>query len=376
MTSTSSPISLSPEILDLKSKEELKTIILEEREYYSYLIEDLKESISILLSEYLQDKKRQNQFNKYFEKLSALKRENYSYKKDIILQKRKFFLLAEAVEKTMKNVEGCNQDLRMSDKGEIYLAKVQMERTIKDLSEEIEKLSETNFRLIHDLSRREFFEKYHETLQELNQCRIEQEALIDFCFNHKNKQKSYQQKQEYSSFQETRQRSKTSAYQTPLAHVDLSSDNYYQRSETKDSGSKITSTDVSTALQNEAKSSKIQKRNDKLSKRLKNCRSEEQLAKCENQLKTRAKSLYKRIDPNSNGTIDSPQNLESMAPSQKLKPKGATSGSKPRVSRPSERTKNTRSSAGLKVPKTMMQRKRKGILPKNNHTLQNSYRPY
>jgi len=53
--------------------------------------------------------------------------------------------LAEAVEKTMKNVEGCNQDLRMSDKGEIYLAKVQMERTIKDLSEEIEKLSEANF---------------------------------------------------------------------------------------------------------------------------------------------------------------------------------------------------------------------------------------
>lgn len=96
------------------------------------------------------------------------------------MQKRKFFLLADAVEKTMQTVEGVNEDLRMSDKGELFLAKTQLEKTVKDLSEEIEVLSETNKKLIEDLNTKTFFSKYQETLQELNQIKLEQEALIDY----------------------------------------------------------------------------------------------------------------------------------------------------------------------------------------------------
>ena len=134
--------------------------------------------------------KGRSQFNKYYEKLSNLRRENYDFKKSLILQKRKFFLLADAVDKTMKNVESCNEDLRMSEKGEIYLAKAQLERTVKDLSEEIEHLSETNHKLIQDLRTKTFFDKYQEVLQELNQLKLEQEALIDHLYSTQNMRKS------------------------------------------------------------------------------------------------------------------------------------------------------------------------------------------
>ena len=134
--------------------------------------------------------KGRSQFNKYYEKLSNLRRENYDFKKSLILQKRKFFLLADAVDKTMKNVESCNEDLRMSEKGEIYLAKAQLERTVKDLSEEIEHLSETNHKLIQDLRTKTFFDKYQEVLQELNQVKLEQEALIDHLYSTQNIRKS------------------------------------------------------------------------------------------------------------------------------------------------------------------------------------------
>ena len=120
--------------------------------------------------------------------------------KSNILQKHKFFLLAEAVEKTMKNVEGCQEDLRMSDKGEIYLAKIQLERTVEDLSAEIEILSESNHVLVQNLKTRTFFDKYQEVLQELNQLKLEQEALIDFV-NGEKRRKSKEFGIRFSSFE-------------------------------------------------------------------------------------------------------------------------------------------------------------------------------
>lgn len=117
---------------------------------------------------------------KFHEKLTSLRRENYQLKKQVFLQKRKFFLLADAVEKTMKSVEEVQGDLRMSEKGELYLAKMQLEMTIKNLTEEIEQLSERNHQLVQNLHTQNFFDKYQETLQELNQLKLEQEALIDY----------------------------------------------------------------------------------------------------------------------------------------------------------------------------------------------------
>lgn len=82
----------------------------------------------------------------------------------------------------MQNVESVHEDLRMSEKGELYLAKLQLELTVKDLSEEVEILSDTNYKLIQDLKTRDFFDKYQNVLQEINQLKIEQEALIDYRF--------------------------------------------------------------------------------------------------------------------------------------------------------------------------------------------------
>ena len=90
----------------------------------------------------------------------------------------------------MKSVEETQGDLRMSEKGELYLAKMQLEMTVKNLTEEIENLSEKNHQLIQNLKWENFFEKYHETLQELNHLKLEQEALIDYRFIEQRQTKS------------------------------------------------------------------------------------------------------------------------------------------------------------------------------------------
>jgi hypothetical protein len=82
----------------------------------------------------------------------------------------------------MQNVGSVHEDLRMSDKGELFLAKMQLELTVKDLSEEIETLSDTNYKLMQDLKTRYFFDKYQDALQEITQLKLEQESLIDYRF--------------------------------------------------------------------------------------------------------------------------------------------------------------------------------------------------
>lgn len=52
----------------------------EEKKYYQFLIEDLKESIQILLNECLNPKSAKLQFSKYYEKLSQLRKEQYQLK--------------------------------------------------------------------------------------------------------------------------------------------------------------------------------------------------------------------------------------------------------------------------------------------------------
>ena len=95
--------------------------------------------------------------------------------------------MADAVEKTMETVERVNQELKLSDIGALYLSKMQLERTVADLSAEIELLSIKNKRLIEDMSNQAFFNKYQDVLEELNQLKSDHEALIEYKFNDKRK---------------------------------------------------------------------------------------------------------------------------------------------------------------------------------------------
>ena len=91
---------------------------------------------------------------------------------------------------TMKYAQDCKNEIKFSDKGDLLLAKNQLEKTVKDLTEEIERLSIVNKQLIDDLSTRSFYNKYYEVLEELNQLKSEQELLIDFKFNCRNLDRS------------------------------------------------------------------------------------------------------------------------------------------------------------------------------------------
>ena len=102
--------------------------------------------------------------------------------KSLILQKQRFFLLAEAVENTMDTVEHMNQDMKKSDIGALYLSKMQLWKTVEDLSIEIEQLSIKNKSLLEDLKTRSFYNKYLEVLDELNQLKQDQETLVDYWY--------------------------------------------------------------------------------------------------------------------------------------------------------------------------------------------------
>ena len=66
---------------------------------------------------------------------------NLSLNKQLLLEKVRYYDLSDSVAETMKSVENMQEDLRMSDKGELYLAKIQLERTVKNLANEVESLS-------------------------------------------------------------------------------------------------------------------------------------------------------------------------------------------------------------------------------------------
>ena len=52
----------------------------EDKRYHQFLIEDLKESIQIVLNQCLDPKSTKTQFSKYYEKLTKLRREQYQLK--------------------------------------------------------------------------------------------------------------------------------------------------------------------------------------------------------------------------------------------------------------------------------------------------------
>lgn len=124
------------------------------------------------------------------------------------MQKHKFYDLTEAVETSMKSISYMQEDLRMSDKGELMQAKIQLERTVKDLANEVESLSQSNTQLIENLNTKTFFQKYHDVVEECNQVKLEQEALIDYRFqNFSTTSALKSNKRTY--FEDGRQRSKT-----------------------------------------------------------------------------------------------------------------------------------------------------------------------
>ena len=67
--------------------EKLKIQWEEEKKYYQCLVEDLKQSIHILIDDFLGASNAKAQFTKYYEKLASLRREQYLLKKDLVLEK-------------------------------------------------------------------------------------------------------------------------------------------------------------------------------------------------------------------------------------------------------------------------------------------------
>lgn len=58
------------------------------KSYYEALVEDLKESISILLNNYIKSKSITSQYSKFHDKILKLRKEKYELKKAIIMQQK------------------------------------------------------------------------------------------------------------------------------------------------------------------------------------------------------------------------------------------------------------------------------------------------
>jgi len=66
-----------------------------------------------------------------------------------------------------------------TDASMTLISKKQLEHTIHNLTEEIERLSISNQQLIEDLKTRNFFDKYNDSMLKLNKLRNHQQMLID-----------------------------------------------------------------------------------------------------------------------------------------------------------------------------------------------------
>ena len=84
---------------------ELESKHLELKEYYKCLVEDLKDSISILLKDYIKSRSVSLHLCKYLEKISSLRKEKYELKISFILQNNKIGLIYENINESLKMIE-------------------------------------------------------------------------------------------------------------------------------------------------------------------------------------------------------------------------------------------------------------------------------
>jgi len=84
----------------------------------------------------------------------------------------------EKEEWELSNAEG-KSSMFQTDASMTLISKKQLEHTIHNLTEEIERLSISNQQLIEDLKTRNFFDKYNDSMLKLNKLRNHQQMLID-----------------------------------------------------------------------------------------------------------------------------------------------------------------------------------------------------
>ncbi len=81
----------------------------------------------------------------------------------------------------MKNhLKKVEEDMKeQSDVGTLIIQKATLEKTLQALTEEVEVLSRTNDQLLGDLNKRQYFNEYNESRQELAKMQEAHKALIN-----------------------------------------------------------------------------------------------------------------------------------------------------------------------------------------------------
>lgn len=85
----------------------------------------------------------------------------------------------ENLEEEKSALDKVKSELSQVDDGKLQCEKIQLEKTVKSLTQEVENLSITNEGLIEDLRQKEFFDKYYEMKQKYEKIRRYNEKLLD-----------------------------------------------------------------------------------------------------------------------------------------------------------------------------------------------------
>ena len=72
------------------------------KEYYRWLVEDLKDSIWILLKDYIKSKSVSLHLSRFLEKISHLRKEKYELKVSLLQQTRNFSLMHKHINESLK----------------------------------------------------------------------------------------------------------------------------------------------------------------------------------------------------------------------------------------------------------------------------------
>jgi len=86
--------------------------------------------------------------------------------------------ILKTIEETKKQIEKGKEELKKSEGGKLIYEKIQLENTVKNLTQEVESLSIKNENLLKDIKSNPFYDKYHKTIKLLEEAKEENESLL------------------------------------------------------------------------------------------------------------------------------------------------------------------------------------------------------
>ena len=105
--------------------------------------------------------------------------DTWKLKMSLVIQQKNFLSISDYFKEIVTKVDDYENSLKQSSKGSLLIQNTQLQKTVRDLSKEVESLSITNSNLLDELKTHSFFDKYYEALKSLSKVQEQHESLLN-----------------------------------------------------------------------------------------------------------------------------------------------------------------------------------------------------